>query len=64
MMNKQKEQSQFCLEMMKRLNRDIQKAKDKYDDTYHPSVIQDDIKRLRRELNNLSKMFDWRYKEE
>lgn len=49
-----KQQSAFCLELMKKLNRNIENV--------GHTVIQDDIKRLRRELLELSKMHDWTYK--
>ena len=55
-----KKQSAFCLELMERINKDIKK----YENASFPdkhTVIQDDIKRLRRELLELSKMYEWEY---
>lgn len=49
-----KKQSEFCLDLMERLNRNIEKV--------GHTVIQDDIKRLRRELLELSKMCEWEYR--
>ncbi len=49
-----KKQSAFCLDLMERINKDIENV--------GHTVIQDDIKRLRRELLELSKMYDWDYK--
>ena len=49
-----KKQSAFCLDLMEKLNRNIENV--------GHTVIQDDIKRLRRELLELSKMHDWTYK--
>ena len=57
-MSKRKKQSKFCLDLMVKLNQEINK------DLIKPSVIKDDIKRLRRELTELSKMFEWDYRED
>ena len=59
-----KSQSKFCLDLMKRLDKDINKTKIGYGCyVYGRSRIQNDIVRLRRELLELSKMFDYAYKE-
>ena len=51
-------QGKFVNELATRLNNDVQQyPKDEYFD--HHCQIQDDIKRLRRELMTLSKMFDY-----
>lgn len=52
-----KKQSAFCLDLMERINKDINKNIENVGHT----VIQDDIKRLRRELLELSKMYEWEY---
>ena len=59
-----KKQSAFCLDLMERINKDIEKCEDEKNVSYpdRHTVIQDDIKRLRRELLELSKMHDWTYK--
>lgn len=49
-----KKQSAFCLDLMERINKNIENDRH--------TVIQDDIKRLRRELLELSKMHEWNYK--
>lgn len=55
-----KKQSAFCLDLMERINKDIKKRENaSYPDKH--TVIQDDIKRLRRELLELSKMYEWEY---
>lgn len=48
-----KKQSAFCLDLMERLNKNIGKV--------GYTVIKADIKRLRRELLELSKMYNWEY---
>lgn len=55
-----KKQSAFCLELMERINKDIKKCENASFPDKH-TVIQDDIKRLRRELLELSKMYEWEY---
>lgn len=57
-----KSQSQFCTELMLRLNNEIQKAGEGlYSGIENHVRKQDDIKRIRRELLELSKMLDpWR----
>lgn len=59
-----KKQSAFCLELMERIKKDIEKYENATNASYldKHTVIQDDIKRLRRELLELSKMHDWDYK--
>ena len=51
---------EFCEELMKRLVALAKKAPDNswYD---HHTVIQDDIRRLRRELNQVRQKLDWTY---
>ena len=53
---------EFCQELMNRL---VDYTKKNYDDTYSyggkHTVIQNDIIRLRRELNNLNRKLDWDY---
>ena len=44
-----------------RMNKDIEKHENASFPDKH-TVIQDDIKRLRRELLELSKMYEWEYK--
>lgn len=56
-----KQQSAFCFELMERINKDIEKHENASFPDKH-TVIQDDIKRLRRELLELSKMYEWEYK--
>lgn len=56
----------FCKELMDRL---VDATNHMYDDndynsTWCYTVIQSDIIRLRRELNNVKKKLDWDYKEE
>lgn len=53
-----KQQSAFCLELMKRINKDIEKYENLSLPDKH-TVIQADIKRLRRELSELNKMYEW-----
>lgn len=53
-------QGKFCGELANRLSKDI--AEFTNSDNDHHCQIQDDIKRLRRELMTLSKMFGWGYK--
>ena len=51
----------FCKSLADRL---VKYAENTYrDDCYdrHHTVIQDDIRRLRRELNDVSKKLDWDY---
>lgn len=57
------EQSRFCKELMDRLNKDIKKITsiDYYSSFSGHTTCQNDIVRLRRELMELSKMFDWNY---
>lgn len=57
-----KSQSQFCTELMLRLNKEVQKAgKGLYSGMETYTRKQYDIKRVRRELLELSKMLDpWR----
>lgn len=62
-MNKLKEQAKFCNELWKRLQNDISKTPDNeiirlIDGR---SRIRNDIIRLRRELLELSKMFNYDY---
>ena len=50
-----KEQNNFCMDLMRRLSKDVAEiADDKWHEKY--TRAQDDIKRLRRELMILSKM--------
>ena len=54
-----KSQSQFCVELMLRLNRDIQRSGDgSWSGMKNHIRHQDDIKRIRRELMTLSKMLN------
>ena len=52
----------FCQELMNRL---VDYTKKNYDDGYsygsNHTVIQNDIIRLRRELNNLNQKLNWDY---
>ena len=54
---------QFCKDLMDRLLRDAKKYEEAslYDDKH--TVLQADIIRLRRELNEVRKKLDWDYKE-
>ncbi len=58
-----KKQSAFCLDLMERINKDIEKYENATNASYPDkhTVIQTDIKRLRRELLELSKMYEWEY---
>ncbi len=52
-------QSQFCTELMLRLNEDIASSGEGYWSGMENHIRkQDDIKRIRRELMTLSKMLD------
>lgn len=58
-----KNQSKFCVELMQRLNNDIQKAGESswYGGMENHTRIQNDIKRIRRELHDLFDLLDpWR----
>lgn len=56
-------QGRFIDELGTRLMKDVEKwARCGYSDNH--CQIQDDIKRLRRELMELSKMFNWDYEKE
>lgn len=49
----------FCKELMDRL---VKYTENNYNNLgYNGSVIKDDIKRLRRELNNVSHKLEWDY---
>ena len=54
----------FCKELMDRI---IKYADDKYIESHswrsNHTVIQNDIKKLRRELNEINKKLEWNYKE-
>ena len=54
---------QFCKDLMDRLLKDAKKYEEAslYDDKH--TVLQADIIRLRRELNEVRKKLDWDYKE-
>lgn len=54
---------QFCKDLMDRLLKDAKKYGEsgRYDDKH--TVLQADIIRLRRELNEVRKKLDWDYKE-
>jgi hypothetical protein len=54
---------QFCKDLMDRLLKDAKKYGEasSYDDKH--TVLQADIIRLRRELNEVRKKLDWDYKE-
>lgn len=54
---------QFCKELMDRLLKDAKKYEKAglYDNKH--TVLQADIIRLRRELNNVRKKLDWDYEE-
>ena len=53
---------QFCKDLMDRLLKDAKKYEEaRYDDKH--TVLQADIIRLRRELNEVRKKLDWDYKE-
>ena len=54
---------QFCKELMDRLFKDAKKYEKSglYDDKH--TVLQADIIRLRRELNDVRKKLDWDYEE-
>lgn len=51
-----KKQSEFCKELAVRLNKAVQGTDIDYNMIVGATVIQDDIKRLRRELMTLSRM--------
>ena len=53
----------FCKDLMDRLLKDAKKYEEArlYDDKH--TVLQADIIRLRRELNEVRKKLDWDYKE-
>lgn len=55
---------QFCKELMDRLLKDAKKHEKsgRYDDKH--TVLQSDIIRLRRELNEVRKKLDWDYEVE
>lgn len=54
-----KSQSQFCTELMLRLNEDIQDAKESsWSGMKDHTRKQDDIKRIRRELMTLSRLLN------
>lgn len=55
---------QFCKELMDRLLKDAKKYEKsgRYDDKH--TVLQSDIIRLRRELNEVRKKLDWDYEVE
>lgn len=57
-----KTQSKFCMDLMKRLDGEIEQAKmTNWNVVEKHDRMRDDIKRLRRELMALSKMLDpWR----
>lgn len=57
-----KSQSQFCVELLLRLNKEIRRSKEgSWSGMENHIRKQDDIKRIRRELMTLSKMLDpWR----
>lgn len=56
-------QGEFIRELSDRLASDVKNYEsDPFYD--HHCTIQDDIKRLRRELMELSKMFGWDYRKE
>lgn len=58
-------QANFCGLLMERLERDVkQNVADTKSEYSVPNVtrLQADIVRLRRELNDLSKMLEWRYR--
>lgn len=50
------QQSGFCAELMKRLNDTIQKAKVSYGTIEYHTQMENDVLRLRRELNELRHM--------
>lgn len=54
------DQSRFCLNLMKRLNVDVNELRpnDYGTDVLYKTRMQNDIVRLRRELLTLSKMLD------
>lgn len=58
-----KKQSAFCLDLMDRINKNIEKYENATNASYPDkhTVIQNDIKRLRRELSELYKMYEWEY---
>lgn len=53
-----KKQSEFCAELMKRVNDDVQKSRANYGTVDKHTQIATDIIRLRRELNDLRAMLD------
>lgn len=58
-------QANFCGLLMERLRRDVnQSVADSNSEYTVPNVtrLQADIVRLRRELNDLNKMLEWRYR--
>lgn len=59
-----KKQMDFILELTKRLDADIksgEKSSSAFTD-YKPSRVREDVARIRRELNTLSKMTEWEWK--
>lgn len=46
---------EFCQELLKRLL--VEARREKYN--YHPTVIKNDIIRLRRELNEIRRGLEW-----
>lgn len=57
-MNHIEKQSEFCRELMGRINADISEQKMEYGHLTMHSRIENDIVRLRRELNDLRKMLN------
>ncbi len=58
-----KKQMDFILELTKRLDADIKHGEMSsiaFAD-YKPSRVREDVARIRRELNTLSKMTEWRW---
>lgn len=61
---KVKVQSSFCLDLMERLDSQIQDAKVKYGSIEGHTRFEHDAIRLRRELNDLNNMLrEWGYEE-
>lgn len=59
-----REQSSFCYDLMRRLDRDIHNVHIEYGYVNGHTQMQQDIIRLRRELMTLSKMLgEWGYEE-
>lgn len=56
--NSIRRQAQFCTDLMLRLNTEIKKAKEGWAGMENYTRKQDDIKRIRRELMELSKMLN------